>query len=169
MNLRPNVIKIGNVLKTHGNKGKLKVKIEENLKIPDKYKGTVFFSIHKKMVPFFIDDWETLSNELLLIKLEELNSISEAENYLDTAIFIDKSLIAEEDLIMTEEINGFILIDQDDNEIGRITNLINQNQNILLELENDLLVPFHSNLLLDYNLNKKFLKLELPEGLLSIN
>ena len=169
MDLRPNVIKIGTILKTHSNKGKLKVQIEEKLKIPDNLKGTVYFSIRKKMVPFFIEDWETLSNGLLLIKLEELNSISEAENYSGTDVYIDKSLIAEDDLLMTEEISGFMLYDQNDNEVGRIINLINQNQNILLELENGFLVPYHNNLLLDYNLNKKFLKLELPEGLLSIN
>ena len=70
-------------------------------------------------------------------------------------------------------LTGFAVSDEQGTPLGTVLHVDDSSANILLTLETpdgrDLMIPFHDDFLVDFDLHARTLCLALPEGLLQLN
>ena len=162
------IFPVGTVTKAHAFAGQLKVILRSGLKILDKPKGTVFLMIRKKAVPFFIEEVNISSETSFVLKLEDINSIEDAKNLCGSELYLHDSQksVFDQDVIHAAFFQGYTLHNQDSKLIGRITAVIDNTTQYLLEIDNKLLVPFHEDLVISIDNNHKVIRIQLAEGLI---
>lgn len=166
------LIKIGEIIKTHGYKGELIIKLSINFKRLKKTE-LLFFEIKGNIVPFFFDTApKSYKKSGLIAKFENLNSDEEVEKLLNTNIFITKDKLEEEESILNENIEGFYVYDNDV-LIGTVTEYLNIPSNPVLSVlsgnNDEVLIPFNEQFLISIDKKQKKIIFNLPAGLTDIN
>jgi len=166
--------KVGNVLKTHGKEGELIISSEIDL--PDNFikEESIFIKADGLLVPFFIENAFLKSSSTAVVKLEDIDTIIDAEELTS----LDWHLTAEQwnRLFIGEKNNydflkTFLLIDQNDQEIGIITDILEIPSNTLLQVnyqDRSIDVPINKETLFYINEETKIVKIYIPEGLLDL-
>jgi len=157
-----NLSAIGFVKRPHGYQGKLKVVLYQELNISQK--EPVFFEFQGKPVPFFLDQIEGNSTELVL-SIDEIDSEEKANLYKGKEVFIQSETTP---TIPTME--GWELW-SDSNLIGPIVDWIDREAQPLLEvsyMDRSVLIPFTEDWLIESDPISKKLVMNLPEGLLDL-
>lgn len=173
--------KIGNIQKPHGIKGEVIIHFDEE--IADKLEGheTIFIDIEGGLVPFFISNYRIKSMKSAIVIFQLAKSEEEINEITGKPVFLEKRF---QDELVNEEyefidVTGFILIDNDNHVVGTVKSVIENPDNPLLEVDttqNDLgivgstevLIPFQDELLIDINETEKWIKIQLPKGLLDL-
>lgn len=167
-------ILIGQTKKTHGAQGEVKVEIKEQYLEDFAQADVVFIKIQGKPVPFFIENIRDAGD--LLLKLEEINSPTQAKEFTSKEIFLrveDVSSIEEEaeDKFNFAEFTGFLLEGVEQGMIGKIIEVQQYPQQELALVNfqgREILIPLHPELVVQVNKKSKKLVLHLPEGLLDL-
>ena len=164
MNFR-NGFPIGYISKSHGFKGQVKLGFfEEEYKELLIIKGFLFLEIDGKGVPFLIEDIDAGG---AVVKLEDVDDEVSARKICGL-----KMISFEKDLEEKEnELVGYVLHNQEKEVTGEINEVQDLNGNIVLRVtkeEQEYLIPFHEDLVLGIDSEKRFIVLSIPEGLLDI-
>jgi 16S rRNA processing protein RimM len=154
--------KVGFVLKSHGYKGFFKIVIEDDDYEPDEF---LLLEINQKFVPYKIENYQAQSD---LIKLEGFDSDQAVKEILSCAIL----QILDENT-MSDELNiiGYQLLDTSSNQTFEISGLDLIPNNPLIEFKHgdkDCLLPFHDDIILEINHDKKTVVAIIPDGLLDL-
>ena len=155
---------IGYVSKAHGFKGHVKIHFfEEKYKQLLSEKGFLFLEISKKGVPFCIEEYQANKSVVLL---EDIDSEEKAKGIcgLQLVVFDLKGIDAGK-----ESLIGFDLFNESNEKIGEITAVHDFNSNILFEVKTNkeiVLIPFHEDLLLELEEDKRRIIMQIPDGLL---
>lgn len=166
---------IGRILKAHGKDGYLRIQCEDNAVDVLPELRAIFIDIDGSKVPFLIEDFQIKNH--FLIKLDEVDSPEEASEhslrdiYIDMEEVEDKSLFASQDE-MNSELIGFDVYNQEDKFIGTVSDFIDNEFQQLLSVESkgrSFLIPFHEDLLLKFEADRKRIYLEIPEGLTDLD
>lgn len=171
-----NFVSVGYTKKTHGIKGQLKVKINEQF-IEDFLQAEVLFiEIHGKRVPFFVEH-KDIGNSLLL-KLEDVESKEAAVAITSKEIFLrEADIIPEEERqfevegLEFEKFRGYTIFDEIIGKVGKIEEIVEypqQEMAIVNYRGKEKLIPMNDELIVEENAKKKMLMMSLPEGLLSL-
>jgi 16S rRNA processing protein RimM len=162
-------LKIGKTIKSFGKDGFIKVVVEDRFRqnlINSKY---AFILVEGFLLPYFI---ESFHEEGDLIKFDEINSPQDARILSDTEIHLFKSDVTEEQgTVYEDELIGYRLLNQEGLKIGIIKSIIEMPMQVLLEVERngeDILIPFHEDLVIGYDERKKIIELEIADGLLEL-
>lgn len=162
------LIKIGKVGKTHGFKGHLKMHIDE-FYMPDFVDMKAIFI---QQLPYFIlhKDINTLAQAIVL--LEDIDTKEKAQRLQGAEIYAkedDLTEILEEEEY--QELIGYEIIDNKQGSIGIIEHIIEMPFQIMAQLfidKKEILIPLNDDFILKINPDKKQVKMQLPEGFLSI-
>ena len=162
---------LGTFQKSFGTKGYIRTRLSEEDLHGLADHNYVFLDIQGSIVPFGIED---LDIEKELIKLEWLDSPEEVDAITPVNVFIPKtgSDLKSEDAIQADGLEGFLLFDQKKIQLGYIIRVeAYPHQNILIVDYNDteILIPFHENLVIDLQIDKKKLVYSIADGLIDIN
>ena len=112
------------------------------------------------LVPYFWEEYRFKNDSTLILKLVDIDTEAAA-----------KRLVGAEDadtLPSLKALVGFKVSDQQGRSLGRIMEVDDSSVNILLSLSSGHLIPYHDDFLLHYDLQKKVLELNLPEGILDL-
>jgi 16S rRNA processing protein RimM len=141
-------ILLGRITKVSGYEGAVAVRLEkyfiENIPLLE----SVFLEIEGRPVPFFINESDYSGADILKLSFEGYDTIEKISEFIGCRIF----LIAE-----TEEVNrnkadnqlliGYKIITQHEELIGRVTDIISNNGQWLLNVASserkNILIPFH--------------------------
>jgi len=161
-------ILIGKIVNTHGIKGEVKV-----------YPYTDNMDNLSKVKEVFFD--ENLSNKhivksckiqknMLIMKLQDVNIVEEAEKLKDTNIYIVKEDISDiEDTYYVEDLIGMDVIDEKDEVIGTITYVFNTGANDVYEIKTldnkELYIPAIKDVIKKVDVKNKKMYIEMMEGL----
>jgi 16S rRNA processing protein RimM len=172
MTYKPGIL-LGQITKTSGFEGAVLVRLEkrfvENIPEPE----SVFLEIEGRPVPFFISSFEYPGADLLKLSFEGYTSVDRVEEFKGCNVFLtttgeDNSI--EPDLSL---LRGFKLTDQQKRTIGEISEIISNPGQLLLEIisegNEELLIPFHEDLIIKIDRRRRIVVMEIPEGLLDIN
>lgn len=170
-----NMVAVGVITSSHGVSGHIKIRTEDfSVEIE---KGTwCFVEIQKKPVPFFVEDgWG--GDGFLILKLKGVDSPEEIGFFRSKILLLSRADLKIKDEEV-EEITGprlwmgFDVLNEEDVRIGAITRVIDNSGQWLLELDNgssnEILVPYHTDLLIHKDEQKGLVKLQIPEGLLDL-
>lgn len=163
------LIKIGKISKTRGIKGEVDIHSIPTADEWDYEDAPCFFMMMNGLwVPMFWNEYMFKGENTLCVKFEGYETDEQARALVRKEVYIEKKYLSESVLLQgfsSQFLIGCTLYNRK-TKVGQITNFFDDTANELLEIDNDLLVPFHENLVVDFDDKARVLTLDLPEGLL---
>lgn len=167
-----NLISIGKILNFHGIKGEVKVGFTRGREdfIQNLKEIFVLISGEKKLLTV---DSVRFHKQFALIKFREINSINDAEIYKGKDILADSGVVSDslsEDEYLISELIGKEVYSSDDEKIGVISDVGNNNAGELLQIKDSLgnlhLIPFVKELVPVVDLEKGYVVINNIKGLI---
>lgn len=171
------LIQAGRIVKSYGTEGEMMMAFAEGVSEILKKKEPVWLFYDGLPVPFFIRSLQNKGPRKAIVSLEDIDTIADAEEASGKGVYIDPANYPElsdadthpltEDGLTLEDLIGFTLLDQNGHNAGTIEDILDFSGNICIGLSGSgALVPFHDDLLLDIDIEKKTLTMNISEGLL---
>jgi 16S rRNA processing protein RimM len=164
--------RIGSVIKTKGLKGELQFYVDfDNLDVIDF--NAVFIDLAGKLVPYFIESIKYHPNNLAYLFLEDVDTIEKASKLVKKDIYLPNKLKPKKksgDFTLMDLL-GFIAVDEDEGELGRITNIQELPQQLIATVTYkscEVLFPLNGEIIKGIDVVKGIVRIDLPEGLLDI-
>lgn len=164
------VYKIGVIGKTHGVKGELSIHVDDDVfdRVDADY---LVLRLDGILVPFFMEEYRFRSEEVVLMKFVSVDTQERARELTGTEVFFHRHLAeSEEETEMSmAQIVGFSIVnDADGKEVGRVENIDDSTVNTLFELDNGILIPATDDMVTEIDMEKRIVRMLLPEGLLDL-
>lgn len=164
------VYKIGVIGKTHGVKGELSIHVDDDVfdRVDADY---LVLRLDGILVPFFMEEYRFRSEEVVLMKFVSVDTQERARELTGTEVFFPRHLAeSEEETEMSmAQIVGFSIVnDADGKEVGRVENIDDSTVNTLFELDNGILIPATDDMVTEIDMEKRIVRMLLPEGLLDL-
>lgn len=169
------VYKIGRIGKPHGVGGEVTLRFSDDVfdRVDADY---VVLLVDGILVPFFIEEYRFRSDEVALMKFEDIDTIERASELTGCDVFFPRHLAdADDDMLTWSQIVGYDIVDvspcntQDVSQeklVGRIASVDETTINVLLELTDGTLIPAAAELIADIDHDARKLYMTLPEGLI---
>jgi 16S rRNA processing protein RimM len=161
---------IGFISKTHGLKGELTAVFTEPVELDELQ--SVFIDVKGNLVPYFIESFSDRGDKAF-IKFEDVNTPEQAAGLKGTAIYLEKTVrpSLKRGEFYNDEVVGFAVEDETEGILGKLKQVIQSGPSRLLEIDfngKDVLIPVNGPFIKSVNKSKKLIKVNLPEGFLSI-
>jgi 16S rRNA processing protein RimM len=170
---RNNCTEIGYVKKTHGVKGELQIFYEEGMEEILDNLEYIFFEYQGLLVPFFIDTIFSSGPNAAIILFKTLDSKEKAGDFAGCKLFIETDkLEGAETLFSPQLLKGYTVFDVTKGKIGEISEIEDFGGNIVFTIKvkrKKILIPFHDELLVEFDPDKKMMILDCPDGLIDLN
>ena len=160
------LLPVGRIVKSYGTEGEVMIAFQEGIADLLFYDGLP--------VPFYITSIQPKGPRKAVVRLEDIDTLADAEEAAGKDIRLDPADYPElsgtdahtitEDGLTLEDLIGFSLQDQDGHRAGTIGDIQDFSGNICLD--SGALVPFHDDLIIDIDIEKKTLTMSISEGLL---
>jgi len=163
-----NCLEIGVIIKTNGVNGEVLVQSSFELKENYKLKESVFFEIEGLLVPFFVEYFNVIRNDCLLLKVKGINNKNKAITFTNCKVFIESNQKKQPRFIKNNLV-GYKVYNQDDVFIGEVTSYIDIPENFLICVNyktKEVLLPFNNELII--NITENEVKLKIFNDLLKI-
>jgi len=178
--IKKDFFKIGFIQKLSGVRGEMVLQFEQCCGKSLLEKTVLFFELDNLLVPWFISNKgiHFRSDTSAVIKIDWLDSKEQSHKFIGTSVYIQKKDFEEgekgnEEFPFNEnELYGFSIEDENLGMIGPIEKIENYSGNILFQItwnNKKILLPFHENIFVRLDKNKKIIILNYPEGILNIN
>ena len=148
------------ILKSYGTDGGVIISAPE-VDIEERKTEPAFIEFDGLPVPFFIEEVTPRGGAKYFVKLEDIDTLEQAEELVGKEITFDED--GDED---GDEIVGYTLFDQNGRKIGEITAFEDIPGNPCIEIAGGALIPCPDECILDVNQKKKTIKLQIAEGLI---
>lgn len=159
------------MLKPHGLKGGLKVRVTAN-GIPDIEKDEpVFILLQGGPVPFFAEEKAFLVGKTMVLKLEGINTVEQAEGICGKQLLINPNMIEEEEDEGLNTLVGLLVEDLNLGELGTVTGILEVPQQSVLEVEHkgkQILIPAVEGIIIGFDMEKGVITVDTPPGLVDI-
>jgi 16S rRNA processing protein RimM len=165
---------LGKIIRVHGIHGEVVVfsnTLPHQLNLSSK---NIFLeNFDSSLYPYVIANCRKIKNNQLLIKIEGINTIDEAQKIKGYALWIPfeylPELTAHE--FYSQEIIGFKLIDVQSGEVGYVNDVFDIPSNRLIQViknNKEILIPAAKQFITEINRVEKTLIMDLPQGLLEV-
>ena len=183
MILDSEVYKIGSLTRTHGVRGEIAFQFTDDVwdRVEADY---LFLQLEGLLVPFFLEEWRFRSDNVALLKFEDIDDVNAAAHLVGADVFFPKELtpteLDDEDLTW-QMFTGFkvIIVPEGSPEgapdvpLGTVTAVYDQTANILLEVTTpdgrSILIPAHEDFILRADHRERRLYVDVPDELLTLN
>ena len=168
------VYKIGSLTRTHGVRGEVAFQFTDDVwdRVEADY---LFLRLDGLLGPFFLEEWRFRSDNVALLKFEDIDSADDARRIVGTEVYFPKDLTPEdldEEELEWQHFTGFEVW-QDDSLLGTVTSVLDQTANVLLVVttpdDRELLIPAHEDFILEADHRQRRLLVSVPEELLNLN
>ena len=167
------VYKIGKLGKAHGVKGELSFLFSDDVfdRVDADY---LVLDIDGILVPFFMEEYRFKSNEKALVKFVDIDSEERARQLTGCEVFFPRNLSdSDDEHVSWAEIIGFAVIDKQNGQVvGHIKAIDDTTINTLFEIEttagNDILLPAHEELIHEADMQRREIRMSIPDGLLDL-
>ncbi len=161
------MVYVGEIVNTHGIKGELRI-------VSDfKYKDKVFFKgnklyLGKRKQQVLINSYRKHKN-YDMVKFDDINDINDAIIFKGDEVFVKREDL-DIDGYVDEDLIGLKVYDNN-KLIGKVINILKNKQDILVikNRSKSYLIPFVPEFILNIDLDKKELKINVIDGLLDEN
>lgn len=166
------MIRVGKVVAAHGLQGAVVLKhIVDNSKWLEK-QMPLFLELQKKSyIPYFVEDFTVNNEEEYIVQLDDVDGVDAAKR------LIGKHVYAEEDQLSKSKSDspllwiGFNLVDKTKGGLGVLEDVMQAGQNWIGQItvnSKEVLIPLAPEMILDVNMKNKFIRMDLPEGLIEV-
>lgn len=174
---RDELIEIGRYNKPHGVAGEISATIDVDINTLRDLSCLVS-DIDGIMVPFFVNSCRPKTQETVLLTIDGIENEKDVSRLVNNAIYALKrdyqreSLDADADGYPLDYFIGFELRGIDGQRVGEIIDVDEQTENAIFIVDCDdreLLVPATDELIVEFDLDKNVMVMDLPQGLLDLN
>ena len=162
------VYKIGRIGKPHGIGGEVTLRFSDDVfdRVDAEY---LVLMVDGILVPFFIEEYRFRSEEVALVKFEDIDTMDRAAELTGCDVFFPRHLAdIDNDVLTWSQIVGYDIVDVASGKvIGRIESVDESTINVLLELADGALIPAVDEFIDDIDHEALKLFMSLPDGLLS--
>ena len=171
------LIAIGHYNKPHGVAGEISATVDVDVEVLQELSCLVS-DMDGIYVPFFVNACRPKSLETVLLTIDGIDSEQEAAKLVNRDIFAlkrDYRQISDDtdaDGYPLDFFIGFELQDSDGTRVGEISDVDEQTENAIFIVSRDdeeLMVPASDDLIVEFDLDKKVMVMDLPQGLLDLN
>ena len=160
------VYKIGKIGKPHGVSGEVTLRFTDDVfdRVDADY---LVLMVDGILVPFFMEEYRFRSDEVALVKFEDIDSVERASELTGCEVFFPRELADDDEGELTwSQIVGYDIVDADSHKlIGRIASVDETTINVLLELDDGTLIPAAEEFIIDIDHKERKMFMQLPEGL----
>ena len=164
---------LGTIFKLHGYKGD--VNIYNDNDIPLILNDIEFFYIEEnnELIPYFLVSIRLKKKNVLLVRFEDVDSETEALKILKKKVYLPNSFLPEGDsLNQNKIIIGFNVLDKSLGNIGKVEFINDSTAQTLIIVNNgekEFFIPFHDQFVVNIDMTKKNLEVNIPQELIDIN
>lgn len=167
---------IGILLKPHGIKGEITMRIDCNVDVATL--RCIVLNIDGIYVPFFIDSARPRSSESVLITISGIDSEIKAKELCGKDVFTLRSDVqydldsGDGDGFYLSDLIGFTLVTEEGQSLGVIESFDDSTENWLLMVRNEdeiIYVPVVDEFIVDIDHQQQILTMSLPDGLIDLN
>ena len=163
----------GTIFKLHGYKGG--VNIYNDNDIPLILNDIEFFYIEEnnELIPYFSVSVRLKKKNVLLVQFEDVDSEKEALKILKKKVYLPNSFLPEGELLNQNKIIiGFNVLDKSLGNIGKVEFINDSTAQTLIIVKNgekEFFIPFHDQFVVNIDMAKKNLEVNIPQELIDIN
>lgn len=174
---REELIAIGHYNKPHGVSGEISATVDVDIDVLQSLTCLVS-EIDGIFVPFFINSCRPKTAETVLLTIDGIGNEQEATRLVNHDIFALKrdysqsSVEADADGYPLDYFIGFELQDSDGTRVGEIADVDEQTENAIFIInrnDTELMVPASDDLIVEFDIDKKVMVMDLPQGLIDLN
>jgi 16S rRNA processing protein RimM len=166
------MIRIGKIVATHGLTGAVVFTHFADSKNWLKVGDVLFLELNKgSYIPFFVTSEKCVDEEEYLVGLEDVNTVENAKKLVSKHVYIEddrlKDIVKKSPLMLM----GFNIVDSSLGSIGIVEDVFQTGHQWLAKTTyegREVLIPLFEQIILDINTPNKFIRMNLPEGLLDI-
>lgn len=163
---------LGNITRTHGLKGNVVLKLDTDQ--PEMYDrlDSIFVEVNGLLVPFFVDkqQWQKSDTKILSFKNSSEALVNQS---IGKSVYLPLSTLPplSGKKFYYHEVIGFEIREEDGKSCGNIVSINDQTaQNyFILDLAGkEIIIPIIRDWILEVNREDKYIKMQLPEGLMDV-
>nr|WP_321407251.1 ribosome maturation factor RimM [uncultured Carboxylicivirga sp.] len=166
---------IGIIVKTHGIKGELVVRLFDEFNIDHLDTEFLFIELDGGLVPFFLEEAREKNKTDVLVKLELAKEESEIERLIDGRVYVKKGTVdetADDEAFSAYQLVGYSVQAIGIGPLGKIVAIKDISKNPLFEIEfegREILVPIVEDFIVNIDDENEVIIFELPEGLIDLD
>jgi 16S rRNA processing protein RimM len=171
---KDDVVKIGHFTKPHGIKGEIGLMTTYDI-FKNNDNAILICETEGILVPFFIEEYRSKTETVLLVKLETIDSVEVARRFSNCDVYYPLQAIKDEErnAIATgwSAYIGYTVSDKEYGLLGEITAIDESTVNTLLRIdcqEKELLIPGVEEWIISVVHETKHLEVIIPKGLLEL-
>ncbi|MBO6190761.1 MAG: 16S rRNA processing protein RimM [Alloprevotella sp.] len=173
---REDTISIGRITKSRGLQGEVEILVADDV-FADTDCPYLFLDRDGLLVPFFWEEYRFKSERVAVVKFEGCNDEAAARRLVGSDVRFPTSELPEtsDDAFPNRlaRLADFIVANAHGEEVGRITAVDDTTQNVVLNVRtntgNNILLPFHPDLIANFDATARRISMHIPDGLLDIN
>ncbi len=165
---------LGYIAKLHGYKGEVSLFLD--VTNPEDYASldAFFIDINDQLTPFFVEHFKLKNKGFAAVKLEGIDSESDARKLLRKSVYLPEQVLPELEgtNFYDHEVIGFKIIDLRKGEIGTLAQVIDFKSNPLLQIDGpnkeEILIPLLKDTVQEVDRDNRTMKITSPEGLIEL-
>ncbi|MEZ5015564.1 MAG: ribosome maturation factor RimM [Flavipsychrobacter sp.] len=166
------MVRIGKIVATHGLQGTVILKhiVEKSnwLKAND----VLFVALRKgSNIPYFVQEVKEKSSDEQHILLEEITTMEDAKVLVGKDVYVSEDVLGKTSKESPLMWVGFNIVDKTVGGIGEIADVMQAGQQWIATVmyeDNEVLIPLVEEIILDINIRNRYLRVDLPDGLLDV-
>ena len=165
------MIRVGKIVATHGLQVAVILKHIVGKSDWLKKDDVLFIELQKESyIPHFVTQAKASNDEEYIANLEDIAAVENARRLVGKHVYVKEETIAihkDSPLLWI----GFNLVDKTRGGLGRIEDVMETGHQWLAKVtieEKEVLVPLIEQMLIEVNLRNKFIRVDLPEGLIDV-
>ena len=164
----------GKVGKPKGFRGEVNIIIDKNTPISPKNLNEIYILIGKNLVSYPLSYFKISPKGNAIGKFEGMTSDVDVNRIKNFSIYLSKEIlpVLKDNQFYLHELVGCVVIDKTFGKVGVINEVNNQTGQTILFVEtqnNEVVIPFVDDFIVDINTSKKEVNLDLPNGIIDLN
>lgn len=166
------MLRVGKIVAVHGLQGQVVLKhIVEDASWLDK--GDVLFVEMQRdsRIPYFVEAAKEANDEEYIVTLDDVTTPDAAKRLVGKAVFVKEEVLAETTTESPLLFIGFNLVDTERGTLGVIDDVMQAGPQWIARVEvegKEVLIPLVDEMIVDVNKRNKFIRMNLPEGLVDM-
>ena len=165
-------VEIGTIQRTHGVGGEFQVVWNDDFYLEEQNLESVFIEFEGIPVPFFISSIRTKGDDKALIKLEDVDDMNVANEFVGLKLLIPSDQIVIDDELQLKDLVGYTLISNHNQLVGKIIDYQEYQSNSVFTIHHqsgsEVMIPAVVELVIEVDEENKTLVMEIPEGLIDL-
>ena len=166
---RDELIPIGKFTRPHGVKGEVSLLLTDDT-FDNATGACLVCDIDGIFVPFFMEEYRYKTDNVVLVKLERIDTVEQTRIFTNKEAYIlKKEYAGDEEVASWADFVGFEAVDRANGVLGRIVRVDDTTMNVLFIIEKsdggELFVPAHEDFIEEIDETQRRILMDLPEGL----